>query len=476
MGAELHEGVPLRLTPAVPRATPADRDLDLHHRLEPVQVWSFEQADLDQAHSPARIATGNGHTSVVTISTAAGSAVSADELSELHATVEDGLTAFLADLERMCNVDCGSYTPAGVNQIGDLVAAELASLGASVERRPDPKGRYGDTIIGSFEGAPGAGPCVLLIGHMDTVFSEGTVAKRPFRIDGRIAHGAGVSDMKAGLLAGLRAVSALRARGELPFERLTFIANPDEEIGSPSSTPHIKEAAASADACFVLECARANGDFVSARKGMADIRLTINGRAAHAGVEPEKGRSAILAGAALVQGVHELNGRWPAVTTNVGVFKAGTRPNIVCDQAELQIDVRAMAAGPLASAIGAIRDLAASPVVPDVSIDVETMHTWAPMEKLERSGRLADHVIALAARLGFETKDTATGGASDANTTSGMGVPSIDGLGPIGGMDHSPEEYLEVDSIVPRTALLAALLLEVSRDPVIAGWRTTPAS
>jgi glutamate carboxypeptidase len=414
----------------------------------------------------------------VTITTTAGSAVFAAELDDLHATVEAGLPAFLVDLERMCNIDCGSYTPAGVNRIAKLVAAELATLGASVERRPDPEGRFGDTVVAMFEGGPGAGPRVLLVGHMDTVFSDGTVAKRPFRIDGEvgsgaIARGAGVSDMKAGLLAGLRALAALRTvRGSLPFERLTFVANPDEEIGSPSSTPHIREIAADVDACFVLECARANGDFVSARKGMADIRLTVNGRAAHAGVEPEKGRSAIVAGAELVRAIHALNGKWPAVTANVGVFKAGTRPNIVCDQAELQVDIRAMAAGPLRSAIDAVVELAASPTVPDVTVGVETMHSWAPMEKLERSGRLADHVIALASRLGFETKDTATGGASDANTTSGMGVPSIDGLGPIGGMDHSPEEYLEVDSIVPRTTLLAALLLEVSRDPVIAGWRS----
>ena len=159
------------------------------------------------------------------------------------------------------------------------------------------------------------------------------------------------------------------------------------------------------------------------------------------------------------------------MTTNVGVFKAGTRPNIVCDQAELQVDVRAMTGVHLSSALAAVYDLATRPSVPDVSVDVEILAGWAPMEKLERSGRLADHVIALAARLGFETKDTATGGASDANTTSGMGVPSIDGLGPIGGMDHSPEEYLELESIVPRTTLLAALLLEVSRDPEVAGWR-----
>ena len=411
----------------------------------------------------------------MTTTAAVGSQVTDSELDRLRQLVEARLPAFLEDLERLCNIDCGSYTPAGVNLVGDFVEAELASLGATVERRPDPNGRFGDTVIGTFEGTPGVGAQVLLIGHMDTVFSEGTVAKRPFNIDGGIAKGAGVSDMKAGLLAGLRAVAALRGMtGGLPFERLTFVANPDEEIGSPSSTPHIKEIAETADACFVLECARATGEFVSARKGMADIRLTINGRAAHAGVEPEKGRSAIVAGAEMVRGIHELNGKWPDVTANVGVFKAGTRPNIVCDQAELQVDVRAMAAGPLRSAIDAIAALAENPIVPDVSVDVETMHSWAPMEKLDRSGRLADHVIALAGRLGFETRDVATGGASDANTTSGMGVPTIDGLGPIGGMDHSPEEYLEVDSIVPRTALLAALLLEVSRDPVVAGWRGAP--
>ena len=159
------------------------------------------------------------------------------------------------------------------------------------------------------------------------------------------------------------------------------------------------------------------------------------------------------------------------MTANVGVFNAGTRPNVVPDRAELQVDVRAMTAVSLDATLAALNELAESPAVPDVTIGVETMHAWAPMEKLERSGRLADHVIALASRLGFETKDVATGGASDANTTSGMGVPSIDGLGPIGGLDHSPQEYLEVDSIVPRTTLFAALLLEVGRDPVVASWR-----
>jgi len=409
---------------------------------------------------------------------APGSLVTGPELGRLRATIDAGLPAFLADLERLVNVDCGSYSPKGVNQIADWVAADLAALGAQVERRADRENRYGDTVIGTFAGGPGAGPRILLIGHMDTVFPDGTVAERPFRIDdANIAYGPGVSDMKGGLLLGLRAIAALRELGEgrfegLPFESVTFVANPDEEIGSPSSTPHIRALAEASDACFVLEGARASGDFVSARKGIADLRLTVHGRAAHAGVEPEKGRSAILAGAELTKAIHALNGRWPDVTANVGVFNAGIRPNVVADRAELQVDIRAMTAASLAEALAAVAELAGRPAVPDVTIDVATMHSWAPMEKLDRSGRLTDHVIALAGRLGFETKDVATGGASDANTTSGLGVPTIDGLGPIGGLDHAPGEYVEVDSIAPRTALLAALLLEVGRDPVVASWRT----
>jgi glutamate carboxypeptidase len=401
--------------------------------------------------------------------------LSSVELTALRAAVEARLPAYLEDLGRLCSIDCGSYTPAGVNEVAAWVAGFFEWIGARVERRPDPDGRLGDTIVATLEGRPGAGPRLLLIGHMDTVFDEGTAAARPFRIDAEgIARGPGVSDMKGGLLAGLYAirevVEATRSAG-LPFERLVFVANPDEEIGSPSSTPHIRAIAAESDACLVLECARANGDVVSARKGIFDLRIRIHGRAAHAGVEPEKGRNAILAGANLVTAIHGLNGRWPDVTTNVGVFQAGTRPNVVPDLAELQVDVRGMTRASLEAALAAIRKIAAAPGVPDVTTEVETMASWMPMEKLERSGRLAEHVIELARRLGFATKDTATGGASDANTTSGMGVPSIDGLGPVGGLDHSPDEYLEVASIVPRTTLVAALLLAIARDPVVASWR-----
>jgi glutamate carboxypeptidase len=400
-----------------------------------------------------------------------GAGVADTDLTELREAIAAAEPAYLADLERLVNTDCGSYTPEGVDEIGRFVAGFLEEAGAEVEARPDPEGRFGSTIVGTFRG-DATGPRVVLIGHMDTVFDPGTAAARPFRIDadGR-AYGPGVTDMKSGLLAGLYAVRALAARGPLPFERLTFIANPDEEVGSLSSTPHIRELAADADVALVLECARANGDIVSSRKGILDARITVHGRAAHAGVEPEKGRNAILAGADLVQRLHLLNGRWDGVTVNVGVIAGGTRPNVVAERCELQVDVRAVGRDELEEVEREIREQIRSLAVQDTTAEMTEMARWWPMEKLERSNRLTAQAIALADRLGFELEDTSTGGASDANTTAGMGIPSLDGLGPIGGNDHSPSEYLDVASIVPRTTLVAALLLAIARDPVVAGWR-----
>ena len=393
------------------------------------------------------------------------------ELDALRAIIASDLPAYLADLEHLVNIDCGSYTPAGVDEVGEWTGRFLEALGGSVEFRPDPNGRYGKTVVATFDGRIGA-PRVLLIGHMDTVFDPGTAAARPFRIEDGVAYGPGVTDMKSGLLAGLYAIKALVGElGGVPFERLTFIANPDEEVGSPSSTTHIRAVAPTVDACFVLECARANGDIVSARKGILDTRITIEGRAAHAGVEPEKGRSAILEASRVIRDLHALNGRWPGVTLNVGVIAGGTRPNVVAERCRLEVDVRSTTSEGLDTVEAAIREIAAATEIPDTYADVDVMVGWRPMEKLARSGRLVEHAQTVAARLGFEVRDTATGGASDANTTSGMGVPSLDGLGPVGGADHAPGEYLEIDSIVPRTTLLAGLLLAVARDPEVLAWR-----
>lgn len=403
--------------------------------------------------------------------------VDATELARISSILERMLPDYMADLERLVDVDCGSYTKAGVDEVGVWMQRAFADLGARVEVTPNAE-PHGDTVTGVLGDGDAQGPTVMLIGHMDTVFDPGTVAERPFRVDGGRALGPGVSDMKGGLLAGLYAIRALRelARSDgrtadwLPVGRLVYVANPDEEIGSPVSTPVISAHAADADVAFVLEGGRANGDFVSSRKGIMDLELTITGRAAHAGVEPEKGRSAILEAAHKVQALHELNGRWPGVTVNVGVVRGGTRPNIVPPDAMLQVDLRAVRRTDLEAAEAAVRAIAAVSTVPETTCDVRLMGRFWPMERLERSDRLVHAAIGLAADLGFPLKDAATGGASDANTTSGLGVPTIDGLGPIGGDDHAPGEYIELDSIVPRTALLAGLILSVGRDPVIRGW------
>jgi glutamate carboxypeptidase len=397
--------------------------------------------------------------------------VTSGELAALRTAVAAAEPAFLADLERLVNIDCGSYTKAGVDEVGQWTAERLRALGFAVESHPnDPD--LGETVVGTLDGADPDGPTLLCIGHMDTVFDPGTAAERPFSVSDGIATGPGVTDMKSGLLAGIYAIAALRdVLGGVPLARLVFVANPDEEIGSPVSSPHIRRLAADADVCLVLECARANGDIVSSRKGTLDAVITVHGRAAHAGVEPEKGRSAILEAARITTDLHALNGRWPGVTVNVGVIAGGTRPNVVAERCRLEADVRAVSRAGLEAAEAAIREVVAATVVPDVTVDLDEAARHWPMEKLERSGRLVDHAIGLAASLGFELHDAATGGASDANTTSGMGVPTIDGLGPIGGLDHSPGEYLEVASIVPRTALLAGLIAAIGRDPEVRAWR-----
>ena len=380
--------------------------------------------------------------------------------AELSRIVAASRPRYLAELEQLVNVDCGSYTPEGVNRVASFVADALTVLGSAVERTPhrpeDERPQLGDLVVGRLEGE---GPRLLLIGHMDTVFDPGTAAERPYRSDGQRAFGPGVTDMKGGLLAGLHAIAALHEAGVRPS--VTFVANPDEEIGSPFSTPVIRQLAARHDAVLVLECARANGDVVSARKGIADYHVTIGGRAAHAGVEPEKGRSAILEAAHLVLALQELNGRWPTVTVNAGVIHGGTRPNVVAERCELQVDLRAATVDAFDAAAAEIERIASSPTVPDVRTELRRTAGHPPMEKSGASARLVSLAAAIAGELGFELRDAATGGASDANTTAALGVPTLDGLGPVGGDDHSADEWLDLESVVPRTALLAMLIARV---------------
>jgi glutamate carboxypeptidase len=371
---------------------------------------------------------------------------------------------YVAELRTLVDVDCGTYLPEGVNRVADHLASRFASMGWSVERRPhtpaEGESQLGDALIATLEGArgPSGGRRVMLVGHMDTVFPAGTAAERPFRVEGSKALGPGVSDMKGGLLEGLYAVICLQDVGFDDFASITYVCNPDEEIGSPFSGAIIRERAASADACFVLEAGRENGDVVSARKGVADVRIVVHGRAAHAGVEPERGRSAALQAAHTTIALHALNGRWPGVTVNVGVIQGGTRPNVITERCELHVDVRSPQAATFDEVLAEVERVARDTVVPDVTVEIARVAGFPPMEKTPGTARLADLAADLASRMGFELRDAATGGASDANPVAGMGVPVLDGLGPVGGSDHAPGEWLDLDSVVPRTALLAGLI------------------
>ncbi|MEU8679539.1 M20 family metallopeptidase [Streptomyces sp. NPDC048560] len=374
------------------------------------------------------------------------------------------LGRFLSDLAALVTIDSGSYSPAGVDRVADWTADRLCSLGFSVERvTPDPVGGVstGDVVIGRRRGRltdVDGGRRILLAAHMDTVFPDGTAAERPFTVVGSLAHGPGVSDDKGGLLAGLTALEILDEAGVEDYDELVFLATPDEEIGSPASRPVTERTARHAHYALALECARENGDLVIARKGVADFLLTVTGRAAHSGIEPERGANAALAAAHLVIALQALNGRWDDVTINVGVLRAGTRTNIVCPEAELRVEVRSATADGIARARAAIEGAAAQPAVTGTTVTVEQLDLCPPMESTAAGRRMMTHARSVAGELGMSLDAAATGGVGDANIIAGVGVPVLDGLGPVGGADHSPQEWLDTTTVPARVALLAALI------------------
>jgi glutamate carboxypeptidase len=366
---------------------------------------------------------------------------------------------YVAALRTMVNIDCGTFNRAGVNKIADLCEARFRQGGWDVERIghvPGDGPELGDVVVGTIRGAGGAR--VLMVGHMDTVFDDGTAAERPFSVRGDRAYGPGVSDMKGGLLAGFFAADALREAGFDGFERITYVCNPDEEIGSPSSSATIRRLAADHDAALILESGRPNGHVVSSRKGTTDYVIRIHGRAAHAGVEPDEGRSAVIEAAHKAIEISDIHGRWPGVTCNVGVLRGGTRSNVVAEEAVLEVDLRSPQLATLEEAKRAIEAICAEPVIDGVTISVRSDGGHQPMEKTRASERLVDVAVSVAGELGFALSDAATGGASDGNTTSAAGCPTVDGLGPVGGGAHSRDEWLDLESVVPRIALLAGVI------------------
>ncbi|GHJ43700.1 peptidase M20 [Catellatospora sp. TT07R-123] len=362
--------------------------------------------------------------------------------------------AFLARLAELVAVDSGSRHLGGLREVAELVGGYCREAGLTVARVPVADGGepLGEAVVARLAGS--GTHRVLLAAHLDTVFPPGTAADRPLTVDGAAgrAFGPGVCDDKGGLLAGLAAVETLTALDATGFGEVVLVATPDEEIGSIGSRPLLAELAAQADTILCLECARDNGDLVSARKGVADVEIDLHGRAAHAGIEPERGANAALAAARLTVALQALPG------VNVGIVQAGTRANVVADRARLVVDVRATDPAAYDAALADITRLTARPLVEGVTARLRVVAPTPPWPGGPGTVALLDIAARVGATLGIAVSHAATGGCADANLLAASGKPVLDGLGPVGGGDHGPDEWLDLGSVVPRVALLAGLI------------------
>ena len=251
--------------------------------------------------------------------------------------LDQHLHAYISDLRTLSTIDSGTEHKPGVDAVQDWLADRLRSLGFKIERQSQPT--LGDNLVARLRGR--GSKRILLLGHADTVFPVGTAAQRPMTIHGNIILGPGTCDMKAGLLTGIYAVEALQQAGFDDFGEIMLLVVSDEESGPRASLPLIRECARQADVAFTLEAARANGDIVTARKSSRMGTIEAFGKSAHSGVEPQKGRNAILAMARLLDKIDLLNGFRPGVTLNIGKIEGGRQSNVVAEHCKVQIDLRA---------------------------------------------------------------------------------------------------------------------------------------
>lgn len=367
--------------------------------------------------------------------------------------------AYIDELRVLAGQDSGSYDKAGVDRVIDWLETRLTGLGFACARNR--QATFGDDLIARRHGQ-GRGR-IMLLGHADTVYPAGTAAQRPLTIAGNKILGPGTCDMKAGLLTGIYAVEALDQIGWDAYETITFVVVSDEEIAERHSVPLLLDEGPKHDVILTLEAARENGDIVTARKAVRWLAVEAVGKAAHAGVEPEKGRSATLAIAHFITQAFRLNLLADGMTVNPGEIRGGGDPNTVAASARARFDLRAWSNAELDELEARFRQIASNPTVPDVTLTV-TLEPGSDCPAMERTAGgvlLAEQAIAIAAGLGFPLKGAATGGGSDISFAGHQGTPGLDGLGPVGGLDHGPDEYILLDSIVPRTALLAKLMMAV---------------
>ena len=299
-------------------------------------------------------------------------------------------------------------------------------------------------------------PVQLMVGHLDTVWPLGTLDRMPVRVEDGLLRGPGVFDMKAGLVMMIFAVEALQALDlPVPVTPLAFV-NSDEEVGSPESRREVRRLARVASRALILEPALGSaGKVKTARKGVGHFTVSIQGRAAHAGLDPEAGTSAILELSHVIQTLHGLTDLDRGLTVNVGVIQGGTRPNVIAARSEARVDVRALTLQDADEVTRTILSL--RPAVPGVTLEVTGGFEAPPLERTPRNRRLWEQTRALGLELGLELEEVTAGGGSDGNTTSQY-TATLDGLGPRGDGAHAEREHVVVESLVERTALLTAIL------------------
>lgn len=360
--------------------------------------------------------------------------------------------AWLFDLiEALVAIESPTDEKAAVDRCGAELRARAAAVGfrARVEARPD----AGDhTVLEIGRGRPR----ILLVGHVDTVWPIGQLARMPIvRTDGRLC-GPGVLDMKAGVSMGLLATRAVFETAAPASGTVALLVTSDEETGSRTSRALIEAEARASDAVLVLEPALAGGALKTSRKGIGQFHLHVTGVAAHAGVDPGKGVSAVRELARQILDLERLHDLTRGVSVNAGVIAGGTRPNVVAEAASAIVDVRAPTLADAADVEAAFQQL--KPHLTGATLTVTGGFERPPMERSAGVAALYAEAQAAAAALGQTVAEGGTGGGSDGNFTAALGVPTLDGLGAVGDGAHALHEHVEIDRVVPRTALLAVLI------------------
>jgi glutamate carboxypeptidase len=361
-------------------------------------------------------------------------------------------------LARLVRAESPSTDKRALDRLARIVAAEWRRRGATL--RVLRQSVAGDQVHVEWRpaGSRGMAP-ILLLGHLDTVYEIGTLRKMPFRVRGGRAFGPGVFDMKSGLAIALFAVELLRALKLRPRRPIIGLWTSDEEIGSYASRAAIEREARASCAVLVLEPAGgARGDLKIARKGVGEITIEATGRAAHAGLDPQNGVNAILELSLQIARLRKFNQPKRGVTLSAGVIEGGTRSNVVPDRASVVIDLRAPTLREMRALERKLRAL--KPILPGAKLSVRGGFNRPPLEA-RLSRKLFMRAARLAKQMGLTVGSCSVGGGSDGNFTAAIGVPTLDGMGGVGGGAHSPEEFVLLRSLPERAALLAALLLDL---------------